>query len=169
MLKRFAAVVILFVQISIFAQDYKFGKVSKQELEEKYYAKDSTADAAYLYKKRRTYYTYNNGSGFEILNEIYIRLKIYKEEGFNYATFKLPYFSPESGKSEKISSIKAYTYNLDDKGKIKEDKASWAKVCTFILSPVKLCEPSDMYSKIILFNCPETEENSIVLSSKFSL
>ena len=115
---------ILFVQISIFAQDYKFRKVSKQELEEKYYAKDSTADAAYLYKKRRTYYTYNNGSGFEILNEIHIRLKIYKEEGFNYATFKLPYFSPESGKSEKISSIKAYTYNLDDKGKIKEDKAS---------------------------------------------
>ena len=44
-----------FIQIS-YSQDFKFGKVSKEELQEKFYPLDSTANAAYLYKKRSTSY-----------------------------------------------------------------------------------------------------------------
>ena len=36
--------------LEIFTQDYKFGKVTKAELEETFYPTDSTVDAAYLYK-----------------------------------------------------------------------------------------------------------------------
>ena len=48
---------ILFIclQSILFAQNYKFGKVSKEEIEEKFYPLDSTADAAYLNKYERRY------------------------------------------------------------------------------------------------------------------
>ncbi|UAM98340.1 DUF3857 domain-containing protein [Polaribacter litorisediminis] len=123
-MKNIVLFIALFCQISIVAQNYKFGKVSKEEVEEKFYPLDSTADAAYLYKQRRTYYNYNNNSGFEIVTEVHIRIKLYTTEGFNYATFKLPYVNPEDGESENISSIKAYTYNLNEKGKVDDDKLS---------------------------------------------
>ena len=124
MIKKVILVFIFISQLSLIAQDYKFGKVSKEELQENFYPSDSTADAAYLYKYRKTYYNYTNNSGFEIINEVHVRMKLYTSEGFNYATFKLPYVRPESGKSERISSIKAYTYNIDENGKITEDKLS---------------------------------------------
>ena len=42
----------LFTISENYSQDYKFGKVSKSELEEKYYPSDSTANAAYLFKNK---------------------------------------------------------------------------------------------------------------------
>jgi hypothetical protein len=123
-MKKIALFIALVCQISVVAQNYKFGKVSKEEVEEKFYPLDSAADAAYLYKHRRTYYNYNNNSGFEIVTEVHIRMKLYTTEGFNYATFKLPYVNPEDGESESISSIKAHTYNINEKGKIDDDKLS---------------------------------------------
>ncbi len=107
-----------------FAQNYKFGKVSKEELQEAFYPKDSTADAAYIYKSRQTYYDHSNNSGFEIINKFHVRLKIYNKEGFKYANFEIPFYKPEKGKSEKVTSIKAYTYSLNSKGKIDKTKLS---------------------------------------------
>ena len=124
MIKKIIFGLILISQVSLNAQNYEFGKVSKDELQEEFYPLDSTADAAYLYKKRRSYYNYGNNTGFEVINEVYVRVKLYTKEGFDFATFKLPYVRPESGKSERISSIKAVTYNLNEKGKIVEDKVS---------------------------------------------
>ncbi|WP_334057022.1 DUF3857 domain-containing protein [Polaribacter sp. P097] len=124
MIKKIIFGLILISQVSFHAQNYEFGKVSKDELQEEFYPLDSTADAAYLYKKRKTYFNYGNNTGFEVINEVYLRVKLYTKEGFDFATFKLPYVRPESGKSERISSIKAVTYNLNEKGKIVEDKVS---------------------------------------------
>lgn len=123
-MKKIILLLAFTIQLSLVAQDYKFGKVSKEEIEEKFHPLDSTADAAYLYKYRKTYYNYNNNSGFEIVNEVHIRLKLYTTEGFEYATFKIPYVRPESGRSETVSSIKAYTYNIDEKEKVDEYKLS---------------------------------------------
>ncbi|WP_435260748.1 hypothetical protein [Tenacibaculum sp. nBUS_03] len=49
-------IIIPFLLLSIISnsQEVKFGKVSKEELVEKTHPIDSTAEAAYLYKKRRT-------------------------------------------------------------------------------------------------------------------
>ncbi len=110
-------------QIVVLAQDYKFGKVSKEELTEKFYPLDSTADAAYIYKSRRTHYEYGS-TGFEIINTYHTRLKIYNTEGFKFANFVIPFYRPEKGKSESVNSLKAYTYNINKNGKIEEDKLS---------------------------------------------
>ena len=118
----FLALVFL-IQTTLHSQNYKFGKVSKEELQEKYYPTDSTANAAYLYSSRRTYYDYSNNKGFRIINEFHQRIKIYNKEGFDEATRKIKYYKPESGGKEKVSSLKAVTYNLE-KGKIIKSKTS---------------------------------------------
>ena len=121
-MKQVLVIALLITCQFLSAQDYKFGKVSKAELEEEFYPLDSTADAAYLYKYRRTYYNYRNSKGLEILNEFVYRTKIYTKEGFKYANINIPYVNPEEGESEKISDLKAYTYNIDENGKITKDK-----------------------------------------------
>lgn len=104
------------------AQKLKFGKVSKEELEEKFYPLDATADAAYLYNSRRTYFELNTSKmTFDIVTNYYHRIKIYSNEGFNYANIKIPFYSPYNQSNEKIISLKAVTYNLID-GKIKKNK-----------------------------------------------
>lgn len=122
MIKKITLLLCLVAHITAFCQDYDFGKVSKAELQEKYHPLDSTATAAYLYKYRKTYYNYNSKVGFEIINEYHVRIKIYSSSAFDYATFNLSYVRPEKGESERIYGIKAYTYNLNEKGKITDDK-----------------------------------------------
>lgn len=117
-------ILLVFTSTGVFAQNYKFGKVSKEELEEKFYPLDSTADAAYLYRFRKTYFMYSKNDGFILVNEIHERVKIYTKEGFEKATKEIPYYKPEKGYKDKITNIKAVTYNLKE-GKI--DKAKLGK------------------------------------------
>lgn len=100
-----------------FAQNYKFGKVSKEELEEQYYPLDSSANAAYLYKKRRTYFKYFQGEGFKVITEVHERIKIYNKDGYDWATKEIDFYAPDSGSDEKVSIKAAKTYSLS-KGKI---------------------------------------------------
>lgn len=110
-------------QFTSFAQNYKFGKVSKEELQEEFYPKDSTADAAYLFKKRRTYYNFVSNEGFQLVTDVHERIKIYTKAGFDMATKSIPYYNPETGESESVSSIKGYTFNLEG-SKVKKEKLS---------------------------------------------
>ena len=109
--------------INSFAQNYKFGKVSKEELGEKMYPLDSTAEAAYLYDSRRTYFNYNKNEGFQIITEIHQRIKIYKKDGIDEGNITIPYYSPDSGEKETVIGIKGNTYNLEG-GKIVKEKLS---------------------------------------------
>ena len=108
---------------TFFAQDYKFGKVSKEELQEKFYPLDSTADAAYLYRERKTSFNYDKEIGFNVITDVHERIKIYTKEGLKKANKFINYYKPEGGERQKISSIKAYTFNFD-KGNLKKEKLS---------------------------------------------
>lgn len=106
--------------ITTFSQDYDFGKVSKEELQEIAYPTDSSANAAYLYKYRRTYFNYQQGEGFSLVTEIHERIKIYNKEGFKYAT-KAIHLYKSGGADEELYGLKAYTFNLIE-GKVEEVK-----------------------------------------------
>lgn len=112
--------ILLSFSITVFSQNYDFGKVSVDELEEKFNPQDSSANATYLYKKRRTYFVYNQNEGFELVTEIQERVKIYNQEGLDYGTVEIR-LHKESNEDEKFSNLKAYTYNLES-GKIEETK-----------------------------------------------
>ncbi|WP_100614321.1 DUF3857 domain-containing protein [Confluentibacter citreus] len=106
--------------ISALAQNYDFGKVSKEELEEKFNPLDTSANATYLYKNRRAYLKYDQNLGFQLITDIHERIKIYNQDGFDYATSQVELYKSGSDQ-EKLSSLKANTYNLID-GKIEETK-----------------------------------------------
>jgi len=111
MKKLIIALIIVVMANQISAQNYKFGKVSKEELEEKFYSQDSSANAVYLYKKRNSYIVILGGK-VQLITEIQVRMKIYNKEGFGWATEEVDLYGKSDG--EKLSSLKAVTYNLID-------------------------------------------------------
>ncbi|WP_100609953.1 DUF3857 domain-containing protein [Confluentibacter lentus] len=119
-MKTTTLLLVLCFSITTLAQNYDFGKVSKEELEEKLNPLDTAANATYLYKNRRTYIKYEQSFGFQLITDIHERIKIYNQEGFDYATRQVELYKSGSDE-EKVSSLKAITYNLVD-GKIEETK-----------------------------------------------
>lgn len=111
----------LLLAVAVNAQNFKFGKISKEELLEKKHPSDSASSAAILYKKGRTYMDYDANQGWLYKHEVEARIKIYTVEGYDWATVLIPYYHPGSGGREKVFIQKAYTYNLVE-GKIEKQK-----------------------------------------------
>ncbi|MBA4153888.1 DUF3857 domain-containing protein [Flavobacterium sp.] len=120
-MKRVILVVFLVVfQTMNFAQELKFGKVSKEELEETKHPLDPNAPAAILSKKYTVKYEYQQNIGFVQIREITMRIKIYTQEGFEYADYMAPFYNSKSAR-ETVSKVNGTTYNLES-GKITETK-----------------------------------------------
>lgn len=101
------------------AQEVKYGKVSKEELQEKSYPLDSSANAAVLYQKRRTHYEYSGNEGWILITKVHQRIKLYNKDGFDWATKKIRLYNGKNG-DERIS-VKGNTYNIVD-NKIEKTK-----------------------------------------------
>ena len=72
------------------AQDFRFGEVSLEEVEEALHPLDEETDAAVLYRNQDVYYEYSNSTGFTLVTDVHERIKIYTKEGFDWATKKFP-------------------------------------------------------------------------------
>ncbi|MCH2192780.1 transglutaminase domain-containing protein [Kordia sp.] len=107
--------------ITMHAQDFEFGEVSKAELEEKKHPNDPEASAAILYEKTYITMRYIQGEGFQIETNVQKRIKIYNKDGLDMANHSIPLFKGSGGEREKVAGLKAYTYNLVD-GKIEDTK-----------------------------------------------
>lgn len=112
-------IIIGFTTTETNSQETKFGKISKKELEEKYYPQDTSANAVVLYKKRRTHYDYNNLTGWSSKTVVHERIKLFNKDGFDNANKKVRLYTRD-GESESLS-LKGYTYSLNQ-GKIKKTK-----------------------------------------------
>ncbi|WP_299226977.1 DUF3857 domain-containing protein [uncultured Psychroserpens sp.] len=110
-MRRGIYLIIILISLSTYSQNFEFGKVSKEELVEKFNPKDSSANATYLLKFRRT---------FKEETEVFERIKIYNKEGFDYATKVIKLYRNGKDK-EKLKGFEAYTHNLVD-GEIKRTK-----------------------------------------------
>lgn len=146
-----ACIICASLGFSLTAQNLKFGKVSKDELQEKTYGKDSTAVAAVLYRSHTTHYIYSQEDGFHVMTDVHERIKIYNKEGFDYATESIRLFR-NGGTREKMMKLKANTFNLVD-GKVVKTKL----------------KKSDVFSEEVTknitvekFTMPNVEEGSIV-------
>lgn len=143
---------VFFVQIN-FSQEVKFGKVSKADLEEEFYPLDSTADAAYLFRKRRTYFKFNSAeSSFDVVTDVHLRIKIYNKKGFKKATEYIYYYNPDAGKEEKISSLKGYTFNIN-KSKVEKSKLEKEHIYK---------EKKNKYWSIKKITMPNIKEGSVI-------
>lgn len=154
-MKKIVILVILLIVQKTFSQDFRFGKVSKEELMEKVHPKFPEANAAVLYKNQYIRFEYVQGTGFVQENDIFQRIKIYNKEGFDYATKLLRLYTNTEGAStydENLIGLKAYTYNLVD-GKIEEDKLKKDGIFE---------EETNKFWKTTKFTMPNIKEGCII-------
>ncbi|MCK8522259.1 DUF3857 and transglutaminase domain-containing protein [Aquimarina sp. D1M17] len=142
---------LLLGSITSFSQEYKFGKVSKQELEETSYPNDGSAEAAVLYENKKVYIEYFKSQGFRLVTDVQKRIKLYNKNGFKYATDKV-FLYKKGGGVEKISALKGATFNLE-KGSVKEAKLK--------SSGIFENEYSENYNEVT-FTMPALKEGSVI-------
>jgi len=116
-------IILLILTAILQAQDYRFGKVSKEELTKEKSAIDPESPAEVLYEK-----IYINLEFSQTENKLYVtkevegRIKIYDKDNTaeHHLKQEVVLYTPNSAK-EKISGFKGVTYNLEG-GKIVETK-----------------------------------------------
>ncbi|MFH6956621.1 DUF3857 domain-containing protein [Flavobacterium aquidurense] len=114
-------VVFLFLKISnVKGQNYDLGKVTVAELKEKTNPKDATAPAAILFKKGKTFFTFNKDKGFSANHVYEFKIKIYKKEGLKWADQKVRfYIGYETLSEDRLEFSNAITYNLENESIVK--------------------------------------------------
>jgi hypothetical protein len=144
---------VLFVaQIGI-SQNYKFGKVSKEEIEETSSAIEPDAVASILYREFKTNFQYSQEDGFYAVIDVYERIKIYKKEGFDWGTKSINLYQGDGGRKEEITNLKAYTYKLTAEGKIEDVKLRKDGIFD---------EEANKYSEIKKFTMPDLSEGCVI-------
>lgn len=111
-------IIVLFLVAFFFktnAQKFDLGKVSIAELEEKFHPLDSSAVAAIVYNRARTFFKYSTKDGFSINTEYEIRIKIYKKEGLKWANHQVNYYvGYEKYNDDRVTFSEEITYNLEN-------------------------------------------------------
>ena len=113
--------IFLFVSQISECQNFKFGKVSVEELQEKSHSLDSDAGAAILYRERVSSYEYLPKEGFYMITEVFERVKIYNNDGYSFANKTINLFHGSNGNAV-VSELKAYTYFLDANNEVQKVK-----------------------------------------------
>ncbi len=134
------------------SQNFKFGKVSKEELQEKNHHIDSSASAAVLFRHENISFFYTESDGFIQQREIHERIKVYTKDGFDWATKKVFLYQGNPKYDENMTSLKGLTFNYVD-GKIVKDK---------LKSDGKFSENYNEYTKINAFTMPNVKEGSVI-------
>ncbi|KLT68053.1 MULTISPECIES: DUF3857 domain-containing protein [Flavobacterium] len=142
-----------FSLLKLTAQEFKLGKVSIAELEQKVHPKDTAASAAVLYKKGKTSIEYDQTDGFVTLTEVETRIKIYKKEGYDLANKEVWYYSASNSR-EKVLFSEAATFNLVagkiEKTKLKSD-GSFDEIINKYRSRKKITMPNVKEGSVIEF------------------
>lgn len=141
----------LFLVWTTNAQDVKFGKVSKEELMESVYAKDSSAPAVVLYRDVDVSYSYAQSVGFQVITRVHERTKLFNKNGFKYATITERLYKNKSDR-ESLGGLKAFTYTLEN-GEVVKTKLKGSETFSKSLSK---------YYNEEKFTMPNVKEGSIV-------
>jgi hypothetical protein len=98
----------------------KFGKIEMLDFTMTRYDKDTTADALVLFDNGFSKFVLNSERKFQFEYTRHCRIKIFKKSAFHVADRRIQLYEDGSNK-EKLSDLKAATYNLID-GKIVKTK-----------------------------------------------
>ena len=137
-MKKFLFLFTLISTTCLFSQDFRYGKVSVEELEETQHPIEPEADAAILYKEIKTDFDYSTDEGFYMVTEVFERIKIYNDKGIEWATKEIGLYK-SGAKKEEIKYDKGVTYNLEN-GKITSDKLKKKAAFSLEISEYKTLE-----------------------------
>jgi hypothetical protein len=116
----FVFVFLVVLSLNSFAQKLELDRVTKEELLEKQHKIDTSASAAFIFKKARTDFKYTEDKGFTSSTTFQVKLKIYKKEGLKWANFRIPYYiGYETLEDEYVGIKNGYTFNLENDKVIK--------------------------------------------------
>lgn len=153
--KAFTVIISLLCSIMMHGQEanFKFGKVTQEEINMPVYQQDTTASAVVLNKSGDTYYTFV-GEDFQVEYNYETRIKILKPEGTSYANIAIPYYQHETTNNnrEQISKIEAYAYNLEN-GKVVKTKMEKEYIFEERISP---------QTKKIKFSIPAVKAGTVI-------
>lgn len=151
-MKRLFILAVLFTS-TVFGQKHELGKVTVEELQEKACSIDTSAVAAVLFTKGEVKFNFSQNNGFEIVTTVKTKIKIYKEEGYDWANKVVRYYSDGNFK-EKVSFNDVASYNLVNdkiiKTKLKSDGEFDEKINKFLGSK-KITLPNVKVGTIIEF------------------
>ena len=133
------------------AQNFKFGKVSKEEVLQKEHPIEKDVNAAILYRNQKVYYDLDKNTGFNLITEVHERIKIYNKEGFDWATKEIRKYVGKSDE-EDLVQLKGYTYNIID-GKLEEEKLRNDEIFE---------EEESKFWKLTKFTMPAVTEGSVI-------
>jgi len=150
-MKKIIILTSLFLSVLGNAQKYELGKVTIDELNEKKCPSDTSAVAAVLFSIGKSYFSYTDGRGFELVTEKSAKIKIYKKEGYDYANQSMMYYTGGNG-DEKVLVSKAVTYNLVN-NKIEKTKLN---------GDGKFTEKVNKYWSKSKITLPNVKEGSII-------
>ncbi len=89
--------------------NFKFGKISPEEMAMKEYPNDPAAPAVVLFDRASFTNRLSMNQGFLFEMERHVRIKIFKKEAYDRADISIPYY-----KDEKIIDLKASAFNLEN-------------------------------------------------------
>jgi len=121
-----ALLIPLCVTLSAVAQEkigkipVKFGKVTPEDFKVNTATLDSAADAVVIADFGTSSFEGNNKGWFSLMYKHSKRIKIIRKQGFDAATVTIPLYV-SGNTAEKIESLRASTYNLED-GKVVETR-----------------------------------------------
>ncbi|MAZ73458.1 MAG: hypothetical protein CMC70_09965 [Flavobacteriaceae bacterium] len=141
---------LLCISATLTAQNFKYGKVSKEELAEKQNTSYPEADATVLYRDYKVKFDYTQGQGFTQNVTVHERVKIYTKQGFDWATRN--YIVYDNGSDREIFDVKGVTYNLVN-GAIKKEK---------LQNSAQFEERLNKYRVNNKFTMPAIQEGSVI-------
>ncbi|CAM1344744.1 DUF3857 domain-containing protein [Tenacibaculum amylolyticum] len=149
MKKLLFIVVITFTITKVFAQKNgktpKLGQTTQEELKMAVYSKDSTANAVVLEEIGYTFVDKKNDYDFR--TDIYKRVKIFNNNGYDQATIKIPLY-----KKERVKYIKAVTYNIENNNETK----------VFLLDSQVFTKSISENWKEVSFTLPNIKDGSVI-------
>ncbi len=140
----------LFLHCSAVAQEcsFKYGNVTREELQMTSYAPDPDAEAVFLYDD--FYLNYDVGN--KLVLELYrtVRIKVLKSEGVKWGDIEFYYYL-DNNAQERISQLEGTSYNLVN-GKV---------VRTPLKKQLIFEEEVDKNTRRVKFSLPEVREGSV--------
>ncbi len=117
-------ILVALATISLVAQaqkaPIKYGDIPMNDLKMSRYEKDTAAAGVVLMDYGESRMDYDHSNGFMVRFDRIRRIKIFKKDAYSFAEFNIPIYH-NNERSEKITSLKAVSYNLEG-GKMVETK-----------------------------------------------
>jgi len=123
-MKTFFTIAASIATVTSFAQDVKFGKISKQDFEKTKSTIQADAPAEVLYSEGDYKVTFNtHQGGVEQTKKVFYRYIVFDKDKTpdDVLTISIPLYKTAGSDQDKLLSLKAITYNLVN-GKIVEQK-----------------------------------------------